>query len=780
MLTNTNITSLSSQTQLNTNQKNLASVLEKLSSGLRINSAKDDAAGLAIASRMETQIKGMGQAMRNAMDAISISEVTEGGLVETSNMLQRIRELSVQAANGTNNSSDRAALQQEVSVLVEQVNKIADTTKFNGIQVLNGELNNMQFQIGYEANDTISLDQGKRKAIDLGVNKLNLGNIAEAGGLGSIKFGDTIDATSDSVEAQTLTVNGTGVSIAADDSAKQIVAKLNEVEGTTGVSASASTVVRLDKLSNSGTVNFSLHGNNKQDDTSASAVSVSANIADINDLTNLKDAINKNTSTHGIVADFDVNSSGAIDKSGIVMRLDGGEDIIISDFTHSASSATAATQQSGAMRVTNNVDTPQQVITSKIYGGETAGLADMLDVFDDMSAAHALEANTLTIISDETSSTGVDVAVGAADTIFQVAANINNVKQQTGVFAKAFNEVILSDLKGGTGGNGLDLTISFSNTGTDVPAQLFNVDDVTSISELVYDINAAIDVAGPAEGSGALRAVLNTDGTASLISDLGYDIAIAVEDLNVNGDGEIIATSKFDSQITAKLDTADDGGIFGAQLTLHTDSESGFIVKESSDDDDGLNFDLLTSSQNTNLSSTELTDKDITLTNSGSLIDKVGAEDTNNLSDSVHLSAIVSLESRDNFSVSSSVAGTAGSLIHKGAGVGKSSNLSHLESIDISSISGANKALSIIDGALDMINADRAYLGAKTNQFDSQVNNLDIAKINVTAAKSRIMDVDFAAETANLSKAQILQQAASSVLSQANQMNQVIAQLLQG
>ena len=144
---NTNVMSLTAQRNLNSSQGALATSMQRLSSGLRVNSAKDDAAGLAIAERMNTQVRGMNVAIRNANDGISLSQTAEGGLQEMSNMLQRMRELAVQSSNGTNSSADRANLNAEFVALDAEIGRIAETTKFNGVSVLNSATS-VSFQVG--------------------------------------------------------------------------------------------------------------------------------------------------------------------------------------------------------------------------------------------------------------------------------------------------------------------------------------------------------------------------------------------------------------------------------------------------------------------------------------------------------------------------------------------------------------------------------------------------------------------------------------------------------
>jgi len=158
MLTvNTNIASLNAQRNLTSSQSTLNTSLQRLSSGLRINSAKDDAAGLAISNRMTSQINGMNQAARNANDAISLAQTAEGALDEVTSMLQRMRELAVQSANGTNTTSDRTSLNDEFAQLKAEIQRISTTTSFNGQKVLDGTMGTATFQVGANAGDTIGV-----------------------------------------------------------------------------------------------------------------------------------------------------------------------------------------------------------------------------------------------------------------------------------------------------------------------------------------------------------------------------------------------------------------------------------------------------------------------------------------------------------------------------------------------------------------------------------------------------------------------------------------------
>ena len=203
---NTNIVSLNAQRNLNTSQSSLATSMQRLSSGLRVNSAKDDAAGLAIAERMNTQVRGLNVATRNANDGISLAQTAEGALGNIGSMLQRMRELAVQSANATNNTTDRAALQAEVAQLKEEIGRVATTTAFNGTKLIDGTFTAQTFQVGANAGEGITL--------------ASIAN-AQLAGLGTLTPPSTYINTrpaitfTDAALASSLTINGVSVAIGA-------------------------------------------------------------------------------------------------------------------------------------------------------------------------------------------------------------------------------------------------------------------------------------------------------------------------------------------------------------------------------------------------------------------------------------------------------------------------------------------------------------------------------------------------------------------------------------
>ncbi len=238
---NTNLFSLNAQRNLNTTQGSLQTSLERLSSGLRINSASDDAAGLAIAERFTSQIRGLNQAIRNSNDGISFSQTAEGALSTATDALQRVRELAVQSANDTNSSTDRQALNNEVQQLIAEVNRISNSTQFNGQNILDGTASNLVFQVGANQNQTISVGGVDARGSTLGANVSVSGSIEQA-------------AINTAVTTDTLTVQGVAVDLsglsATAATTTQVANQINNVTATSGVQAQINTTVTTGPLVN--------------------------------------------------------------------------------------------------------------------------------------------------------------------------------------------------------------------------------------------------------------------------------------------------------------------------------------------------------------------------------------------------------------------------------------------------------------------------------------------------------------------------------------------------
>ena len=239
---NTNIPSLNAQRNLTTSQSALATSLQRLSSGLRINSAKDDAAGLAISERFSTQIRGLNQAARNANDGISLAQTAEGAMGEVSANLQRIRELAVQSANATNSASDRAALDSEVQMRVAELNRVASQTEFNGTALLNGTFSAQSFQVGANQGQTITVSSiASATAAALGLNGGNL-----------TRFNSTGIAVTGALSAGDLTLNGADIGMVAGD-AKAMAAAINNTDSRFGATATnAQTAVAFTNVQGAG------------------------------------------------------------------------------------------------------------------------------------------------------------------------------------------------------------------------------------------------------------------------------------------------------------------------------------------------------------------------------------------------------------------------------------------------------------------------------------------------------------------------------------------------
>lgn len=239
---NTNLFSLNAQRNLNETQNSLGTALQRLSSGLRINSAKDDAAGLAIAERFSAQIRGLNQAIRNANDGISFAQTAEGGLSTATSALQRIRELAVQSANDTNTASDREAINNEVQQLIAEVRRIANSTQFNGQNVLDGSSSSLVFQVGANQNQTISVSGVDARADILGARVSESASIDQT----------AIDA---SIAADDLVIQGIAVDLSglsAGDSVGDIVNQINAVTAQSGITASQATTTTTDALTIAG------------------------------------------------------------------------------------------------------------------------------------------------------------------------------------------------------------------------------------------------------------------------------------------------------------------------------------------------------------------------------------------------------------------------------------------------------------------------------------------------------------------------------------------------
>ena len=309
---NTNIASLTAQRNLGVSQSSLNTSINRLSSGLRINSAKDDAAGLAISERFTSQIRGLNQAARNANDGISLAQVAESALAGAGNILQRVRELSVQSANATNSASDRKALQAEVGQLLSELDRLAVTTKFNGQKLLDGSFGSATFQVGANANQTITATTGNFRTTTYGAQLKQSAPVVVT----ATNTPTPLTGTFDVAGLQTKTIN-----LTATDTLATAAAKINAASEATGVTASARNQVELTTFVAGGSYSLAVVGDNA---TAANVTfSVSTAGATAAGLAEGIKAFNDVSSQTGITAKLNA------DGDGIILINESGADIQI-------------------------------------------------------------------------------------------------------------------------------------------------------------------------------------------------------------------------------------------------------------------------------------------------------------------------------------------------------------------------------------------------------------------------------------------------------------------
>lgn len=303
----TNVPSLNAQRNLGASGEMLATSLQRLSSGLRINSAKDDAAGLAISERMTGQIRGMNQAKRNANDGVSLAQTAEGSLGQMGNILQRVRELAVQSANASNTASDRQALNQEVSQLIGELDRFAQQTEFNGMRLLDGSFASATFQVGANAQQTVTTTTANFRTTNYGSNQIGVATSSTSTGI----TGTAVTANSGTVVSASgvMTLRGAAgsgqVDLSTTDSAKSIAGKINS-QTQTGITASALTETTL-TFGASGSYTLDVTG------TNSTAQAVTFNITNQSTAAGLADAVtqfNAQASKTGVTARLNDTNTG--------------------------------------------------------------------------------------------------------------------------------------------------------------------------------------------------------------------------------------------------------------------------------------------------------------------------------------------------------------------------------------------------------------------------------------------------------------------------------------
>jgi len=607
---NTNVASLNAQRNLTTSQGQLATALQRLSSGLRINSAKDDAAGLAISERFTTQIRGLNQAVRNANDGISLAQTAEGALGETGNALQRIRELAIQSANSTNSASDRAALNAESAQLLAEIQRNGLTTQFNGQNILDGTFSSAQFQVGANANQTISF----------GITG------ATTNLLGAYQATSTA-VTSSAFDGAGFTINGVEVGVSAATSAA----------GVTADSATAKATAINSKTNQTGV-----------SATAASSVQGSAPIA--------RSSL----------------SNGALVINGVSVGAIARDANAVTQGRSAATAINAVTNQTG---VTAIADASTGALTLSTSDGRNIALTS--------SAGTAAGATAIF------NATGLDVSVGANPTGNDTfSLQIGGAFDLSSPGAGSLTEGDSFVLDGVTYEFTTDATITSGNVAVTVA-------DGNTATQVATALSAAIN-AQYALGNTSVSSTPTTDTLALVNNKLGANGTLAgYSETGVVGGGGVGALVQ--GAETAGTNAADGTGI----------------------------------------------------TTRGT----------------------ITLSSAANFTL-------GGADLAFGGLATAAPALTRLDTVNISTVQGANAAIAVLDGALSQVTSIRADLGAVQNRFSSTVANLTTTAENLSAARSRILDADFAAETASLTRAQILQQAGTAILAQANAIPQNVLSLL--
>lgn len=766
---NTNVASLNSQRSLNMSQTSLATSLQRLSSGLRINSAKDDAAGMAISDRMTSQIRGLNQAARNANDGISLAQTAEGDLEQISNNLQRMRELAVQASNASNSASDRTTLNQEVRSLVEEIDRVAQNSSFNGTKLLDGSFLSQSFQIG--ANGT-SNDR-------LTINSLGSARASALGGSGtSFAATTTGTATTTALSAGDLTLNGFQVGASAlgaspgqsAASAFSIATAINAVSADSGVTATA----------NSNAV------------TGAAATTfaaVAANTFSINGINVGAVAAGGNAAGQGANIAAAINAVGT--QTGVTASANA---------TTGALTLTAADGRDINLALAGTATTPTTAATAK-----TAFLASTGLTADQASAATAGTALANgTTFTPVATATGGTIAAGAltANGVAVGAVTLATETQTNGTTAAAGALSVLTISAGLTAGSTYTFTgsgpgvagatptdFSFVATGvaaTDGAAFKAAFDAIPSNTTVLTDNGAGVLTASVANVGYAVKAVRTAAQVAAGVTVAQATVTATAAESTANA-------SKFAVTVAGTLGTQTSGGASynGQQLTTAlnaalSSAAGGAAVNGSVASAVATGVITTTKGSGTmtigmgltgTSAATAATNQTTLATQTGLSTAQLGlqAAGTNTTN---HGTVTLSSTSANGIVWAGAAAASVGLASTGTQSASVSSSVSSIATLNVLTAGSAVAALTALDGALATVSGARASLGAYQNRFASVVSSLQTTSENLSASRSRIVDADFAQETANLTRAQILQQAGTAMLAQANALPQNVLSLL--
>jgi len=713
---NTNVKALVSQESMRSNNLKLSTAMERLSTGLRINSSKDDAAGLAISTRMTAQIRGLGMAVKNANDGISMAQTADGAYNQVTSMLQRMRELAVQAANGTMSGSDRESLQLEVEELQAEIDNVAKTTRFNGINLLDGTAKNVVLQTGANEGDTIKVGFDSVKTKDIGsgdrpaltsfggdatdIGALSSGVLTINGVLvgRSMEQDDNVSYISDSVS-----IASAGI-VAASAIAK--VAAINRVSAESGVFAkvNVNTVMGTTMTASATSGTITINGVSTSTVTTTDDAELSR--------TMITAAINAISGQTGVTA-----TNTGDDEQGVVLTAKDGRNISV--------------QFSGLTAEATGVRGGGSGTTSATFVG-TFSLYSVSGTPIKIDQATGTEADALENSGLRAGSYNTDVAV--------MVTKLRDVVQPGTTAASqplfAGDTLVINDIA--------------------ISAALAT-DDTASVSNSVATASqkaaSAIAIAAAINKKTDLHGV-TARADANLLRGTGFTASSAGGTLHLNNVSITVNANTRNGVIDAINEKTGQTGVvaraWGEGIELRAEDGRNIVI-----------------AGNTAAAAFGLTG--VTIGSGSSVTAGV-----------VHY-ASVSLTSDKAFTVARGNEGGT-NIEDFGFRVGKFGGADtgvKIAEVDISTQLGASTAITAIDHAIADVSAAQAKSGAYQNRLDVIVNILSESSENASAARSRILDTDYAQETTALAKAQIIQQAATAMLAQANQQQQSVLALLQ-
>ncbi|WP_027858781.1 flagellin N-terminal helical domain-containing protein [Marinobacterium jannaschii] len=784
MVINSNIMSLTAQRSLSSAQNEQNTAMERLTTGKRINSAADDAAGFSIANKMTSQINGLNQASRNANDGISMIQTAEGALDESTNILQRMRELSVQSANGTYDSGNRATLNAEVQQLVEELDRIAETTTYNGLNVLDGSQGKVDLQVGAEANETISFEL---KAMDS--KNLGFGSVSADISGDDVSLGAGVD-----IEEGDILINGQSVgALNSSSTFDDVLAAVND--NINGVTASGFNDVKASSVGTGDTTSQTL----TIAVTETDGTSTSYQIKDTNNLTELVDAIN--TSTGGNVqASLDDDGELQLQNStGATMQLQAGGNAATITGISSASAfegQLALTSDDGSEitvqtgpdgTVGSSGDLAKLGLSENRAGGVVVGNA-----MGSAAAATALGFEDLKINGTAVPNKldGNDV-----DTLSEKVDAINSVTDDTNVVASLEAESANQFLKDSASAEVIATAAYVALTGA-ADVYVNNTKVSLAADDTLDNVISAFNAVQTTTG---VIAYADDDGKLHLHSDSSFTYGLSAADQDAAGLslGTLTASAygtsagiASESGISA-LSTATSIKLNGQEVNFTAANYSDINTVASAINGQSANTGVAASVNDSGelvLTSNNAFSIEANTGDSLKLISGMGFTSTdyftaaNDETNAINVNAGIKLDSLNDSSISvevTSTGKTATGLINQNeSGTGAATG-SSINSIDITTAANATKAIDVIDNALEQVDEQRSELGAVNNRLDFTINNLSSAVEKTSEARSRIEDADFAAESAALSRAQVLQQAGTSMLAQANAAPQQVLSLLQ-